>query len=119
MEASAGTIRSPAKGRVLQIVARPGEAVGPAGVVTIADTSSIDVIAQIYETDIARVHPGAKSDDPLRCVRRLHSRSGRMDQPANFEFIRARGSRAARPAGVPGAHRVDRPERSLIAFIRR
>lgn len=61
VEASAGTIRSPAKGRVLQIVARPGEAVGPAGVVTIADTSSITVIAQIYETDIARVHPGQKA----------------------------------------------------------
>jgi HlyD family secretion protein len=61
VEASAGTIRSPAKGRVLQIVARPGEAVGPAGVVTIADTSRMSVIAQIYETDIARVHPGQKA----------------------------------------------------------
>jgi HlyD family secretion protein len=61
VEESAGTIRSPAKGSVLQIVARPGEAVGPAGVVTIADTSRMTVIAQIYETDIARVHPGQKA----------------------------------------------------------
>ena len=58
VEESAGTIRSPVKGRVIQVVARSGEAVGPGGVVVIADTSRMSVIAEIYETDIARVHPG-------------------------------------------------------------
>jgi HlyD family secretion protein len=61
VQESAGTIRSPVRGRVIQVLARPGEAVGPGGVVTIADTSRMSVIAEIYETDIARVHPGQKA----------------------------------------------------------
>jgi len=61
IEESAGTIRSPAKGRVIEILAHPGEAIGPAGVVTLADTSRMNVIAEVYETDIARVHPGQKA----------------------------------------------------------
>lgn len=61
IEQSAGTIRSPARARVIRIVARAGEAVGPDGVVTLADTSRMDVIAEVYETDIARVHPGQKA----------------------------------------------------------
>lgn len=61
VEESAGTIRSPVKGRVIQVVARSGEAVGPGGVVAIADTSRMSVIAEVYETDIARVHPGQRA----------------------------------------------------------
>lgn len=61
IEESGGTIRSPAKGRILQVMARAGEAVGPAGVVSLADTSRMNVIAEVYETDIARVHLGEKA----------------------------------------------------------
>jgi HlyD family secretion protein len=61
IEVNAGTIRSPARARVIQIVARPGEAVGAGGVVTLADTNRMDVVAEVYETDIARVHAGQKA----------------------------------------------------------
>jgi len=61
IEVEAGTIRSPARARVIQIVARAGEAVGAGGVVTLADTNRMDVVAEVYETDIARVHPGQKA----------------------------------------------------------
>jgi HlyD family secretion protein len=61
VERSAGMIRSPAKGWIIQLMARVGEAVGPGGVVTLADTSRMNVVAEIYETDIARVHPGQKA----------------------------------------------------------
>jgi HlyD family secretion protein len=61
VEQSAGTVRSPAKGRVIEILARPGEAIGLAGVVTIADTSRMNVVAEVYETDIARVHLGQRA----------------------------------------------------------
>jgi HlyD family secretion protein len=61
IEERAGTVRSPVRGSVIQIISRPGEAVGPGGVVTIADTTRMEVIAEVYETDIARVHPGQKA----------------------------------------------------------
>jgi len=58
IEREGGIIRSPVRARVIAVVARAGEAVGPGGVVTLADTSRMNVVAEIYETDIARVHPG-------------------------------------------------------------
>jgi HlyD family secretion protein len=42
-------------------LAKAGEAVGGGGVVTLADTNRMDVVAEVYETDIARVHPGQKA----------------------------------------------------------
>jgi HlyD family secretion protein len=75
VEEKNGTIRSPAHARVIQIVAHAGEAVGPGGVVTLADTNRMAVVAEIYETDIARVHLGQKAvirseslSDPLEGV---------------------------------------------------
>jgi HlyD family secretion protein len=61
IQQNAGTIRSPKKGRVMRIVARAGEAVGPGGIITIADTDRMNVIAEIYETDISRVKLGQKA----------------------------------------------------------
>jgi HlyD family secretion protein len=61
VEEDAGTIRSPANARVMSIVAHAGEAVGPGGVVTLANTNRMAVVAEIYETDIARVHLGQKA----------------------------------------------------------
>jgi HlyD family secretion protein len=75
VEESAATIRSPANARVMRIVAHAGEAVGPGGVVTLADTNRMSVIAEVYETDIARVRVGQKAmirsesfPDPLEGV---------------------------------------------------
>lgn len=57
----AGAIIAPRKGRVVRVIARPGEAVGPDGVITLADTTRMEVIAEVYETDVARVHAGEKA----------------------------------------------------------
>jgi len=52
------TIYAPADGRVLRINAREGEEVGLAGLLEIARTKSMFVIAEVYETDIGRVRVG-------------------------------------------------------------
>jgi HlyD family secretion protein len=52
------TIYAPAAGRVLRISAREGEEVGMAGLLDIARTKSMFVIAEVYETDIGRVRVG-------------------------------------------------------------
>jgi HlyD family secretion protein len=52
------TIYAPAAGRVLRINAREGEEVGLAGLLDIARTGRMFVIAEVYETDIGRVRVG-------------------------------------------------------------
>jgi HlyD family secretion protein len=61
IQQSAGTIRAPQVGRVIRVLARAGEAVGPEGVITLANTKRMNVVAEVYETDVARVHPGQKA----------------------------------------------------------
>jgi HlyD family secretion protein len=52
------TIYAPADGKVLRINAREGEAVGLDGLLDIARTGHMFVIAEVYETDISRVRVG-------------------------------------------------------------
>ncbi len=53
------TVYAPIDGRVLNIVAHPGEEVGGDKVIlTMGDTSKMRVVAEVYETDIGRVHLG-------------------------------------------------------------
>ena len=64
----ASTIYAPADGRVLRINAREGEEVGLSGLLDIARTGSMFVLAEVYETDIGRVRVGQRatiSGDPL------------------------------------------------------
>lgn len=49
---------APMSGTVLKIHAWPGERVGDAGVVEMADLSALDVVAEIYERDMPRVRVG-------------------------------------------------------------
>lgn len=51
-------VRAPADGVILHIRARPGEQVGPQGIVELARTAQMDVLAEVYETDISRVRIG-------------------------------------------------------------
>lgn len=53
---------APIDGTILVIHARAGERVGDAGIVEMADLDHLDVIAEIYERDIARVTIGQESD---------------------------------------------------------
>jgi len=54
----ASTIYAPTDGRVLRINAREGEAVGLSGLLDIAPTAHMFVLAEVYETDITRVRVG-------------------------------------------------------------
>ena len=59
-------VKAPFAGRVLSIHARKGEEIGPNGLLDLARTQKMYVVAEVYETDAARVHAGqratAKSD---------------------------------------------------------
>ncbi len=54
-------VRSPVDGQVLQVHARQGERVGPEGIAEIGKTQKMTVIAEVYETDIGRVHVGQRA----------------------------------------------------------
>jgi HlyD family secretion protein len=51
-------VRSPASGRVLKIHASAGEQVGPEGLLELGRTEHMYVVAEVYESDARRVHPG-------------------------------------------------------------
>ncbi|MFI4852633.1 MAG: efflux RND transporter periplasmic adaptor subunit [Gimesia chilikensis] len=51
-------VRSPISGEILRIHARAGERIGDAGLLDVGDTSVMDVVAEVYEGDIAQVRIG-------------------------------------------------------------
>jgi HlyD family secretion protein len=55
-------VHAPADGVILHVRARAGEEVGPQGVVELARTSRMDVLAEVYETDATRVKLGQKAE---------------------------------------------------------
>jgi len=57
-ELETAVIRSPMSGRVIAIYADPGEKVGEDGLLELGNTSQMYAIAEIYETDIAKVRVG-------------------------------------------------------------
>jgi HlyD family secretion protein len=54
-------VYAPAPGRVVGIHAHPGEEAGPQGLLELGKTDSMYVVAEVYETDIKRVHSGQKA----------------------------------------------------------
>ena len=52
-------VRSPIAGEVLAVNSRPGEVVGPDGIVEIGDLGHMIVVAEVYATDVAKVRLGA------------------------------------------------------------
>jgi HlyD family secretion protein len=54
-------IRAPVDGRVIDIMARPGELIGLAGILELAEVSRMKAIAEVYETDIRRVKTGQRA----------------------------------------------------------
>lgn len=72
------TVRAPIDGRVLEIHARGGERVGVEGVAELGATQSMYAVAEVYETDIARVRVG----------QRAHIRSPALRQPLQGEVER-------------------------------
>ncbi|MCA3415572.1 MAG: efflux RND transporter periplasmic adaptor subunit, partial [Roseomonas sp.] len=53
---------APIAGTVLRIFVRPGDQVGADGVLEIADLSRLEVVADVYETDLPRVRLGAAGE---------------------------------------------------------
>lgn len=51
-------VRAPVAGRVLDIHTRPGEMVGPKGILELGRVDRMYAIAEVYETDIGRVRVG-------------------------------------------------------------
>ncbi len=51
-------VKSPQDGQVFQIHVRPGELISNNGIVDIGQTSQMYAIAEVYESDINKVHPG-------------------------------------------------------------
>lgn len=58
-------LRAPIAGTVLRIRARAGERVPSDGVLDLADLSALDVVAEVYETDLPRVRLGAAAEVTL------------------------------------------------------
>ena len=56
-------LKAPGKGKILWIMARPGELVGaPKPILQMADLSQMAVMAEVYETDIHKVFEGQQVD---------------------------------------------------------
>ncbi len=55
-------VRAPVTGKILKIMARPGELVGgQQPILQLANTAQMEVVAEVYETDIGKVRRGDKA----------------------------------------------------------
>ena len=68
-------VTSPIRAQVLEIHARPGEMISPEGILELGRTDQMYAIAEVYETDIAKIRPGQRArvslaalDEPLTGV---------------------------------------------------
>lgn len=57
-ELEQANIRAPMSGQILEIYARPGEVVSTNGIVNLGQTSRMQVVAEVYQSDIERVQVG-------------------------------------------------------------
>jgi HlyD family secretion protein len=51
-------LRAPFSGRVLKVHTFPGETEGDDGVIELGRTNQMEVVAEVYETDVGRIRPG-------------------------------------------------------------
>ncbi|MCY4332534.1 MAG: HlyD family efflux transporter periplasmic adaptor subunit [Cyanobacteria bacterium MAG CAR1_bin_15] len=56
-----GVLRSPMAGTVLEILSREGERPGDSAVLELGQTDFMEVVAEVYETDISRIRPGQQA----------------------------------------------------------
>jgi HlyD family secretion protein len=61
-DASLARLRAPIGGTVIRIMARSGERPSTDGVVEIADLGRMDIVADVYETDLPRLRVGAVAE---------------------------------------------------------
>jgi len=80
-------VRAPVDGVVVEVMVHAGEQVGPAGILELAETGLMYAVAEVYETDIARVRPGQQAivrsaalrDALAGVVERVGLKVGRLD----------------------------------------
>ncbi|MBL6076396.1 efflux RND transporter periplasmic adaptor subunit [Belnapia sp. T18] len=70
-DATLSRVTAPIAGTILKIYARPGDQVGSDGLLDLADLTRLDVVADVYETDVPRLRQGAPAEvivpgDPRR-----------------------------------------------------
>lgn len=58
---AASQMQSPARARVLKILGRPGAATGRQEVFKLGDTSTMQVVAEVYESDVLKIKSGQKA----------------------------------------------------------
>lgn len=61
-DAELSRVRAPFAGTVLRIIARPGDQVGNDGLMELGDVSRMDIVADVFETDLPRVREGAPAE---------------------------------------------------------
>ncbi|WP_270938127.1 efflux RND transporter periplasmic adaptor subunit, partial [Falsiroseomonas oryzae] len=61
-EATLARLRAPIAGTVIRVISRTGERAANDGVLEIADLSRMDVVADVYETDLPRLRIGAPAE---------------------------------------------------------
>lgn len=61
-DAALSRVTAPIAGTILRIFARPGDQVGSDGLLEMADLSQVDVVADVYETDIPRLSVGMNAE---------------------------------------------------------
>jgi HlyD family secretion protein len=54
-------IRAPIAGRILDIYAKPGEVVGEEGIAELGQTSQMQVVAEVYQTNIGKIREGQQA----------------------------------------------------------
>ena len=61
-DAALSRVRAPIAGTVLRVYARPGDQIGTDGLLDLADLDRMDVVADVYETDLPRLRLGAPAE---------------------------------------------------------
>ncbi|MFN6464245.1 MAG: ABC exporter membrane fusion protein [Nostoc sp. DedVER02] len=57
-ELALSVVRSPRTGQIIKVQTFPGEMVGTKGIVSLGNTMQMVVVAEVYETDIPKIHLG-------------------------------------------------------------
>ena len=103
-------VRSPIAGEVLAVNSRPGEVVGPDGIVEIGDLGHMIVVAEVYATDVGEGAARRAGADHRRVPRRADRRPGSEDRTRHPAQRDAR-SRSIRLRRSPGNRSRDRGRR--------
>jgi HlyD family secretion protein len=61
-DAALSRITAPIAGTILKVHARAGDQIGADGLLDMADLEAMDIVADVYETDLPRLRPGAPAE---------------------------------------------------------